>query len=732
MLSLSGLQASSSVGKVFAPRRLPRPSRSHGLLVRAKYDYDAEFGAVPSEQRRPAPRGGGGGGRSGRDNTSGGGRSSRFARPPTDDFGELDEFNEDIGGGNGLAEERPQREMYAPREAGYAGRGSGGGGGYSRGGGGGGFRGGRGRGYQPREGGASGDGGAQQPREAWRPRGVGGGEGGQTREPWQPRSEGDGEGGQAREPWRPRGDGGGEGGQTRDSWRPRGEGGGEGGSFRGGYSSGGRGGGGGGYSMTFEQRQARTEMNQRIRDALSWQELAAFVEEKGPQMDAENASQVLFRLSFKPSTKRYGSSSSRFSSNSSSSSSNARTEQTTTAFVRPTNDEAAAAEYDRLLSTLLGWVLVLMSSFRPRQVVTTLQSLAKLELWNLEVVSALVDLAIRQMGNFDAPDYGNIVWAFAKLNYAPGQAFFDAFLERGAKKLPAMMAGELSKTACGLSKLGCVPTAEWAEAFWTASAGKAYEFDALQSSDIFLAVAYFAQAGMQPPQHWVDTVFGAYVDAPRPSAAAVDAPTASSQGNNTAASDTAQSTAQRPSREPQRERSGGQSTSNQLKIQTINKLLYTLSNLTAKPSPAWFGAVTDAWRRQFSFCSPSDLGSISLYLGRYLQVPVSLDMCRALLREAMKKQGLLAADDLAAIAYLLAASQFKGGDKEVDDLVYVIKGKIAECSLSGAEMVYNALPSLGSGYRLNETVAEAANRYNDLLAQSEAQQAVAAEAAVSA
>lgn len=63
------------------------------------------------------------------------------------------------------------------------------------------------------------------------------------------------------------------------------------------------------------------------------------------------------------------------------------------------------------------------------------------------------------------------------------------------------------------------------------------------------------------------------------------------------------------------------------------------------------------------YCTPSELGNISLYLGRYLQVPVSQDVCNALLREVLNASTQLSADDMASIAYLLAASQFKGGDR---------------------------------------------------------------------
>ena len=45
-----------------------------------------------------------------------------------------------------------------------------------------------------------------------------------------------------------------------------------------------------------------------------------------------------------------------------------------------------------------------------------------------------------------------------------------------------------------------------------------------------------------------------------------------------------------------------------------------------------------------------------------------------------------------------------------DNLVIAFKEKLDTCTLSGLEMVYTALPMLGSGFRLSEVVTSAANR----------------------
>ena len=162
------------------------------------------------------------------------------------------------------------------------------------------------------------------------------------------------------------------------------------------------------------------------------------------------------------------------------------------------------------------------------------------------------------------------------------------------------------------------------------------------------------------------------------------------------------------------------------KISTIVKILYTLSNLSVKPSPPWFAAIFDAWRSQIKFCSDTDLGSLSLYLGRYLQAQASPDFCTFLLKHCVSSDTArsIKGDDLAAVTFLLATSQYKGREREIDDLVFTMKGKLDSCTLSGLEMVYNALPLLGSGYRLNETVQEAGTKWAQASQQNEAQVAV--------
>ncbi len=53
---------------------------------------------------------------------------------------------------------------------------------------------------------------------------------------------------------------------------------------------------------------------------------------------------------------------------------------------RPTDADAEAKQqHDQLLSNMLGWILTLLPTFRPRHVSVVMHALSKLSLWNPEV-----------------------------------------------------------------------------------------------------------------------------------------------------------------------------------------------------------------------------------------------------------------------------------------------------------------------------------------------------------
>ncbi|GAX80873.1 hypothetical protein CEUSTIGMA_g8308.t1 [Chlamydomonas eustigma] len=447
------------------------------------------------------------------------------------------------------------------------------------------------------------------------------------------------------------------------------------------------------FSISDEARELQRILSEEIRSAQSWRELAAFVENRGSQMDCEHAVQILYRLSFKPMGTRgsYGIMGENYR-----------------AYQRPA-DETERQQYDLMLSMLMGWLSTLLPSAKTRHVASALGSLARLDLFNAELLTELMTCATRQMVNFEPSDCSATICALSKFNFPLTPEFSHEFLERTPSKLRYLRPAELTRTAVALNTLGCVPTPAWAEAFWKASANQLSAMTEYSQGDLLMVSSVFAQSGLQPPQEWVDHVYGYFVGIGNSSHSPIKKEEMPIRDDGSSAG---------PASKPQMASSSFEKTV--LKVNTITKLLYTLTSLSNKPSVQVMGNLLEALRKKLRHCSSQDLGTICLYLGRYLQMRLPQDICNSILKETLIKSDSMRGDDVAAISYLLATSQFKGRDRDVDDLVYSIKLKLNECSLSGLEMVYNALPSIGSsGHRLNETVTEAANKYNELLAQQQ-------------
>lgn len=65
----------------------------------------------------------------------------------------------------------------------------------------------------------------------------------------------------------------------------------------------------------------------------------------------------------------------------------------------------------------------------------------------------------------------------------------------------------------------------------------------------------------------------------------------------------------------------------------------------------------------YRFCLPSDLGTIPLYLGRYLGLTVPQHVGGTLLACSLKSSKKMQPDELAAMTYLLGMSRTEISDK---------------------------------------------------------------------
>eukprot|EP00798_Chlamydomonas_sp_ICE-L_P022086 gene22086-29150_t len=203
-------------------------------------------------------------------------------------------------------------------------------------------------------------------------------------------------------------------------------------------------------------------------------------------------------------------------------------------------------------------------------------------------------------------------------------------------------------SSCAVSKLGVMPPAEWMEMSKT-SILESVDFGNMEFNLHIMGMATISKDfGYQPSQEWMDAHFCVV---------------------------------------------------ERLQYQRIGDLsrgLWALSNFTNKPPIQWVYASYACFGRQIRDIKPADMGNVCLYLARYLQVGST---CTRIFDRARREVGFYTGDELAAVAYLLAISNFQApNERLLDDLVVGLQDTVATCTLTGCEMVYNALPVLGSGY----------------------------------
>eukprot|EP00199_Chlamydomonas_sp_CCMP681_P001324 CAMPEP_0119107956 /NCGR_PEP_ID=MMETSP1180-20130426/12616_1 /TAXON_ID=3052 ORGANISM="Chlamydomonas cf sp, Strain CCMP681" /NCGR_SAMPLE_ID=MMETSP1180 /ASSEMBLY_ACC=CAM_ASM_000741 /LENGTH=606 /DNA_ID=CAMNT_0007093509 /DNA_START=71 /DNA_END=1894 /DNA_ORIENTATION=+ len=395
----------------------------------------------------------------------------------------------------------------------------------------------------------------------------------------------------------------------------------------------------------FDQRRV---VNDAINMAETWEQLAGVMADKGSSMDAENIAIVLRKVSKLP---------------------------------RPV-DPTAAAGYDGLLSALLGWVLALLPTFRPKQTCGCLVALGRLGLYNKEVVEALVEKCTQQLGNFEDFELGLMLSAFKQLGHQPSETFWAqywAFSPRLAKMNGADLVSALQHV---LEHPGMAPPEQWMSA-WSDAMMK---YTNLMWQDYcagIVALGTMAKdLGYQPSQALIDALFSNQIG--------------------------------------RLER---------MKRDQLSQLLWALSNFQARASRPWFEGIYKSLESSDKFWTKEMISSCATYLGRYLQQPATPEFTDKLMRWIPKNISELDGEALVPLVYLLAVSDAKPADRWLDDVVIKIKAELPLCTVSSLEMVYNGLPMLGSGYRLNEVVTDAANRYNAAMAGMAPPELAAEEAA---
>ncbi|PNH00539.1 Tbc2 translation factor, chloroplastic, partial [Tetrabaena socialis] len=389
------------------------------------------------------------------------------------------------------------------------------------------------------------------------------------------RGRGDGEGQWRGDSARGRGDG--EGQWRGDGGRGRGDGEGQ---WRG---DGGRGDGqrtfrGPREAMSGEALEARQANNDAVRAAADWRAVAALLESRGSSLDGENITAMLIKVA------RNG---------------------------RP--EAASSAEFEALVASLYGWVSALVPTLRPKQLATCLYAIAKLELFNAELVAALAERAVEQLGNFNGWEYSNMVWAFGRMNYTPGEDWLNLFVYWSENRLAMFKTVELSNTVGALAKLGHVPGPTWMEALTASAVRQAGDFNNLEYVNLLFGLASLGYTGGADPSAWLEPLVG---------------------GPNGAA------------------RVAG------MRVTDLTRTTWALTQFDWKPPAPWLQAASRAFVAQLRFCLPSDLATISYSLA-YLHATPSPDTLKLLAFELSRCWQRLSGDELANVAMSLALWQYR-------------------------------------------------------------------------
>eukprot|EP00878_Enallax_costatus_P022701 GHUV01024104.1.p1 GENE.GHUV01024104.1~~GHUV01024104.1.p1 ORF type:complete len:535 (+),score=144.39 GHUV01024104.1:216-1820(+) len=429
-----------------------------------------------------------------------------------------------------------------------------------------------------------------------------------------------------------------------------------GGYNRGGYGRGGssRGGGRGGRGEGQERWQEENRiLNDSIQNASSWRELQAILEQNSRTgmlgLDGFQLVSMLSRLVKVP---------------------------------RPTEGDDAA-DYQQFVASVYGWMMDRMPRCRSRQISGAIFAIGRLNLYNAELVGALLERAQTNISEFGADEYVKFLDGLQRMNVAPTAEWTAEFFRTSADKIvQTARRDEVTAIVSFVGRLGMQPTPEWLATITAAAIDRVAQRDTLQVAEYRRLLVGLASLGWRPNPQQLQMI----VDKSYP---LLQLPTT--------------------------------------QVHDLVEIAWSLAQWETPMPQQWTQVFCDRMTRQRRFIRPGQLGSL-LYSLAYLRAPPRPDQIDYLLQDLRIQFDDATCDDLANVAMALVQFQFTPRDSYMDDFLITIKMKLSTCSATGLQNLQSALPAMGSGVRLNEVVREAVSRYEALMAQ----QQVGGEAAVDA
>lgn len=378
--------------------------------------------------------------------------------------------------------------------------------------------------------------------------------------------------------------------------------------------------------------QEALELNGRIMACTSWRQLTTLMEGNAAQMQGWHTVAMLSKLC---------------------------------KLSKPTSPDDQK-DYEDLVARLFGLIMQQGDSMRPSSAAQCIYSVGRLEYYNADVVSCMLQVVQTNLSNLFPYDVANVLWSLAKMGVSPGEKFFALFEQYTVKRLAEYRPVELLNVVNGLVTLGHRPGEAWLKEFLAAVLVQGRGFGVQEFCRMLYAIA---NLGYAPPPDWLAKI--EYLSFPRfPDMRCTD----------------------------------------------LVRLSTAVSQFEFRPGQDWQTGFWFTVSKQIRYMQPADMSSI-MYSMAYLGLAPPRDVLDKLwpmgLRNLLPQFN---GDELASVLAAVASFSYWPGNRDLDDTLIRMKELVPTCSYDGLARAVNAMQSLPPTPRTKEILTAATTRMEELSA----------------
>ena len=326
------------------------------------------------------------------------------------------------------------------------------------------------------------------------------------------------------------------------------------------------------------------------------------------------------------------------------------------------------ADFQGFVAAVYGWLLAKMDAARPPQLGRALAAVARLGLYNAELVGAVVARAEREMHNTADGDVVALLEGLAGLGHAAPPALGEQVLRRTQLRLATMAPRDLARLVAAMPTVGIAPAADsgWVAACADAAVAGVRE---LRAGDFRAVVVGLASLGWRPS---TDAQLRALTDRCFPLLTyelRVERDGGSGGGGRASAAPSAAASVDeeagpQPKQQQQQQqwRRGPKSVAPQVAIDWLVNVAWAFAQMTAGTGaampPQWAAALFDKLQYVRRFMRPAELASLVSSCA-YAGARPSDAALASVLRDLQNMYSDASGDDLAGVAMALAQFQYR-------------------------------------------------------------------------